>query len=239
MPEVSIIIPFYNCPYVDQAVQSALNQTYEDIEVIIVNDGSNQHMQIMEPYMDRIKYIEKEHGGTASALNRGIKESSGKYICWLSSDDIFFKDKTKLQLDFMAKNDVRVSCTNYHLINYQSKVLKQYAGTPFYDKQDFYRIFLEGKNPINGSTVMIKKELLYRVGLFNEQLKFIQDFDMWIRILETENIYYLNDALVLYRIHNQMGTRKNKERSLREKDYLINKYEKLIKEKLKYKKRLR
>ncbi|WP_394514565.1 glycosyltransferase family A protein [Priestia aryabhattai] len=93
MTKVSIIIPFYNCSYIDQAIQSALNQTYQDIEIIVVNDGSSKFNEKITPYLDRILYIEKENGGTASALNLGIKNATGEYFAWLSSDDIFLPIK--------------------------------------------------------------------------------------------------------------------------------------------------
>ncbi|GJM76095.1 hypothetical protein HMSSN036_83110 [Paenibacillus macerans] len=93
-PTVSVIIPFYNCPYVEQAVQSALNQTYRPLEVIVVDDGSTSHAERLAPYRPHIHYLGKANGGTASALNHGIRHASGEYIAWLSSDDVFIRTKS-------------------------------------------------------------------------------------------------------------------------------------------------
>lgn len=80
MSKVSIIVPFYNCPYINQALDSLVNQTYSNIEIIVVNDGSTQFSEGIIPYLDKIKYIQKENGGTTSALNTGIKHATGDYF---------------------------------------------------------------------------------------------------------------------------------------------------------------
>lgn len=82
-PKVSIVIPFYNCAYIEQAVHSAIHQTYPHIEVIVVDDGSTEHVERLQPFMDSIRYIRKENGGTATALNEGIKHATGDYFVWL------------------------------------------------------------------------------------------------------------------------------------------------------------
>src|SRR6185437_2092788 len=88
--KVSIIIPVYNTEkYLDECIQSALNQTYHDIEIIAVNDGSKDNsLNILEQYSDKIKIISKSNGGTASALNVGIKNMNGQWFKWLSADDL-------------------------------------------------------------------------------------------------------------------------------------------------------
>ncbi|MGO4274414.1 glycosyltransferase family 2 protein, partial [Paenibacillus sp. TAF58] len=78
-PKVSIIIPFYNCPYIDQAIASAIGQTYANVEIIVVDDGSTIHADKIGPFKDRVYYLGKANGGTASALNHGIRYASGEY----------------------------------------------------------------------------------------------------------------------------------------------------------------
>src|SRR5689334_17046366 len=101
LPLVTIVIPFYNCAYIDQAVQSALNQTYKPLEIIVVDDGSTRHADRLTPYLPYISYMGKANGGTATALNHGIRNASGEYIAWLSSDDLFYPDKIAHQVAFM------------------------------------------------------------------------------------------------------------------------------------------
>ncbi len=94
---VSVVIPVYNgARYLPQAIDSALGQTYPHCEVIVVNDGSEDGGETRKAalaYGDRIRYIEKENGGVASALNCGIQSMNGRYFCWLSHDDLFLPDK--------------------------------------------------------------------------------------------------------------------------------------------------
>src|SRR4051812_38360727 len=116
-PKVSIIIPFYNDPYIDQAVMSALYQTYPNIEIIVVDDGSTLHQHLLAPFQSRIHYLGKANGGTASALNYGMRMASGKYVAWLSSDDRFSPDKIARQVDYMERTNAQISHTDYDLMN--------------------------------------------------------------------------------------------------------------------------
>lgn len=222
--KVSIIIPFYNCSYVDQAIDSALNQTYPNIEVIVVNDGSTIFKDKITPYLGRIRYFEKENGGTASALNAGIKNATGDYFAWLSSDDMFYKEKIAKQLNMMDERKGYFSYTNYSLINEHSQITLREAGVYFPFKIDFLQNLLTGNN-INGSTVMMKMELFSSLGLFNENLKFTQDYDFWLRAIQHYEFYYVNEPLLKYRVHNNMGSKKYSQKINTEIRMLNQKYE--------------
>ena len=95
-PLVSIVIPVYNgSDYLAEAIDSALAQTYGNIEIIVINDGSSDNGKTREvagKYGDRIRYFEKENGGVPTALNLGIKEMKGDYFSWLSHDDVYFPE---------------------------------------------------------------------------------------------------------------------------------------------------
>lgn len=209
MKKVSIIIPFYNCSYIDQAIESALKQTYPNIEVIVVNDGSDHHTEKVKPYLDRIIYLEKTNGGTATALNVGFSHATGDYLSWLSSDDLFLEDKVTKQLSFMEENKCNVSYTNYSLINENNVVFEQLAGIYYLTHLELLQKLKVGNN-INGCTVMFKKEVFKKVGAFNENLKYTQDYDYWLRTVQHYKLFYLNEPLLQYRVHEQMGTKKFK-----------------------------
>jgi teichuronic acid biosynthesis glycosyltransferase TuaG len=81
-PLVSVVIPFYNCPFIGQSVESVVQQTYSHIEIIVVDDGSTLHREQLGPYGTGIRYFWKPNGGTASALNCGIRAARGEYIVW-------------------------------------------------------------------------------------------------------------------------------------------------------------
>ncbi|WDM21130.1 glycosyltransferase family 2 protein [Paenibacillus polymyxa] len=205
-PTISIVIPFFNCPFIEQAVQSALNQTYSQLEIIVVDDGSTAHAERLTPYLSHIYYLGKRNGGTASALNHGIRHASGDYIAWLSSDDLFHKDKITHQIDFMLERGAYISHTNYNYIDNRGELIENNVAPSFSTTVDFLRSFLLA-NPINGCTIMMKRELFNHIGLFDEYLAYTHDLDMWFRVmLHGYNISFLNESLTSYRWHRGMGT---------------------------------
>jgi teichuronic acid biosynthesis glycosyltransferase TuaG len=210
LPKVTIVIPFYNCTYVNHAIESALNQSYPCIEIIVVDDGSTKHVKKIRPYLSRIHYVGKANGGTASALNHGIRMASGEYIAWLSSDDIFYRDKIGNQMDFMLRRNALLSFSSFDLIDSKNRVTQRAAGIGFSNVLDFYRFFFNG-NPINGCTVIANKQLFAQVGMFDETLPYTHDLDLWYRaMIMGLEFHYLNQALIGYRWHNQMGTVKHR-----------------------------
>ncbi|NWL88840.1 MULTISPECIES: glycosyltransferase family 2 protein [unclassified Paenibacillus] len=207
-PLVTIVIPFYNCSYVNQAIESALHQTYSNIEIIVVDDGSTSHQELVAPYMHRVHYLGKANGGTATALNHGIRYASGDYIAWLSSDDLFTPDKIKKQVQFMIKHKALISHTNFHYIDDLGRITHANVvpNNMFNDLQVFYRTFLTS-NPVNGCTVMIRRDVFRQIGLFNESLRYTHDLDFWQRVvLSGIRFPFLNESLTMYRWHDGMGT---------------------------------
>ncbi|MBY0159617.1 glycosyltransferase [Cytobacillus oceanisediminis] len=223
MPRVSIVIPFYNCPFIDKAIESALNQSYKNVEVIVVNDGSTEYSEKIIPYMNKIRYIEKANGGTASALNLGIKNSSGDYFAWLSSDDLFCDEKIEKQLAFMREKNAFISYTNYSTIDIANNYINQIAGENFTNKISFLKNLQKG-NHINGCAVMLKMQVFSSIGTFNEKLKFTQDYDFWLRAVQNYEFYYLSEPLVKYRVHDRMGSRMYIDQQTKEIQFLQEKY---------------
>ncbi|ASR46132.1 glycosyltransferase [Paenibacillus kribbensis] len=218
-PKVTIVIPFYNCSYVNQALQSALEQSYGPLEIIVVDDGSTIHRELLQPYLPYIFYLGKSNGGTASALNHGIRHASGEYIAWLSSDDTYQRDKINNQVSFMLEQGAHISHTNFNSINQYSQIITYQAAPVLPSMTEFYRFFQHG-NPVNGCTVMFKKELFSHIGLFDELLPYTHDLDMWYRVMLAGYPFpFLNESLVNYRWHDEMGT--NKHRHVIEQEYLI------------------
>jgi teichuronic acid biosynthesis glycosyltransferase TuaG len=229
-PKVSIIIPFYNCPYVDQAIESAINQTHSNIEIIVVDDGSTKFKEKLVPFQENIVYIRKENGGTATALNEGIRSATGEYIAWLSSDDYFLPDKVAKQISFMMKEKVEASFTNYNYIDETSQPIDHWTRPVFSNNEDVYRTFLN-YNAINGCTVIIKKEIFEQAGYFNPNLRYTQDYEMWVRLLiKGYKIYYLDEELTKFRIHKESGTYKHQRAMQKEISIIENEYRPLLKE---------
>ncbi|WP_221563893.1 glycosyltransferase [Alkalihalobacillus sp. TS-13] len=208
--KVSIIIPFFNCQYVDRAIESALKQTYKNCEIILVDDGSKQHIDLIEPYKRKITYIRKQNGGTASALNKGILNATGDYFSWLSSDDLYHPEKIERQLQFMLSNNAAISYGNYYLINERDRIKSEPVGVGLPDNWFFVRAMRSGCI-INGCTVMTKMDVIKGAGMFDETLPYTHDYDLWLRLIPSYQFYYFPEPLVHYRVHGNMGSIKHKE----------------------------
>ncbi|MCJ8013888.1 glycosyltransferase [Paenibacillus sp. KQZ6P-2] len=209
-PLVTVVIPFYNDPYVDQAIQSVLDQSYAPLEIIVVDDGSSQYTERLIPYYPYIHYLGTSNGGTASALNHGIKHASGKYVAWLSSDDLFYPDKIERQVQFMVQKNALISYTNFNYIDDQNRITQHHASLVFAHLLEFYYCFFRG-NPVNGCTVMMRRDLFNRIGMFNTSLPYTHDLDFWYRVILSGIPFpYLDESLVGYRWHNAMGTVKHR-----------------------------
>lgn len=224
-PKVTVLIPFYNCPYVDRAIESALQQTYPNVEIIVIDDGSTEHTALIQPYSKHVRCLRKPNGGTASALNMGIQHAEGKFIAWLSSDDLYYADKLESQVAFMEEHKAEASFTDFDLIDGAGQLIKESAAARFSSKLDFFRHLLWG-NPINGCTVAITKDLLVKLGLFDEMLPFTHDFDMWYRVLLSgTDFHFMDKSTVQYRKHDRSGSVRHLEQMEREIAFTKARYE--------------
>ena len=131
-PKISIIIPVYNgSNYMKEAIDSAINQTYKNYEIIVVNDGSNDNGEtekIALEYGNKIKYYHKKNGGVSSALNYGIEKMTGEYFSWLSHDDVYTNDKIQNQINALNKYSFQnkyIVCCKTKQIDKNSKELKE------------------------------------------------------------------------------------------------------------------
>jgi glycosyltransferase involved in cell wall biosynthesis len=228
-PKVSIIIPTFNCRYVDQAIISAINQTYGNKEIIVIDDGSTQDFEKIIPYLSSIRYYWKPNGGTGSALNAGIEHATGDYFTWLSADDVYEPDKVEKQVEFMISHNLDVSYTNYSFIDVDSNVTGISVGIHFPSKKDFYTRFKTFCH-INGCTVMLKMDLIKKVGLFNESLRYTQDFEYWLRVIPHYDFHYIDEPLVKYRVHKESESFKSADAQLQEIYHLNQQYRPMLEE---------
>lgn len=228
-PLVSVIIPFYNCRYIGQSIESVLKQTYSNIELIVVNDGSTEHQHLISPYLSQIVYIEQENKGAASALNQGIKTAKGEYLVWLSSDDLINPFKVEYQLKFMQSRNSFISFTNFNKIDKNNHIIKYNSGLYYKSNLEIIRAF-RTYNPINGCTVMMSKKVVDTVGYFNEALRYTQDYEYWMRIAFHFPIDYYYITLTNQRIHEEMGTKRHLSELLNEFKIVNNNYKKSLEE---------
>lgn len=198
--KVSVVIPMYNSSnYILDTIKSVLDQDYENIEVVIVDDGStdNSCYLVELNYKDRVKLIKKENSGVSSARNIGIMASTGYYIAFLDSDDLWLKNKISKQVESIAnRNEFGVSYTDRYLINTDNKII-------CYTRKYFNGFILNKiliKNFICLSSVLVKRECFAECGFFDTELTVSEDYDLWIRIASKYKFLYLNERLVCYRI---------------------------------------
>lgn len=223
-PKVSIVIPVYNgSNYLKEAIDSALAQTYKDIEVIVVNDGSiddGKTEAIAISYGKKIHYFAKENGGVATALNLGIQKAEGEYLSWLSHDDIYYPHKIEHQVDIYKKiNRDIILYSNYDVIDENSKII--FTVNHSYIEPKNFRYLLIVSSPIHGCTALIQKSHFDKYGLFNESLKTTQDYDMWFRLSEKIEFVHITDSLIQSRHHKNQGTHTLKKRHIIECDNLL------------------
>ena len=213
-PKVSIVIPVYNgSDFLREAINSALAQTYSNIEIIVINDGSNDSgatEKIAFSYGDRIRYFSKPNGGVASALNMAIDNMSGEYFSWLSHDDLYFEQKVERQIEFLSafnseeRNKIIVYSDYAHFTNNPDEVeLRKMPGVP----PSEFRYWLTTENILHGCTLLIPKTAFTRIGKFDMQLRTTQDYDLWFRLAKEFMFVHLGECLVKSRLHPNQGSK--------------------------------
>ena len=198
MVKVSVIIPVYNGEkYISEAIDSVLNQTYKDFEIIVIDDGSRDNTpKILKEYGDKIRWKSQEHKGQASALNEGINMAKGKYIAYLDADDVFLPERLEIEVKYLdAHPDVGLVYSDFYKIDKNGKIRRIIKSRP---QDNFVLLQI---NYITRIAVMHRRECLNEVGLFDESITGDDDWDMWIRISEKFKMGYIDKPLAKYRIH--------------------------------------
>ena len=207
-PTVSVIIPTYNrANLVDKAIKSVLSQTYQDFEIIVIDDGSTDNTEeIIRGFKDkRVKYIKKykKNRGISATRNIGIKVARGKYIASLDSDDEWLPDKLDKQIKILQDGppELGVVYSNSCYIDESGKNINKLP-KPKKLEGYIYEDLLGGNYVGTPSTVLIRKECFHRVGLFDDLLNAQADWDMWIRIAKYYRFALIKIPLVKYRLHS-------------------------------------
>jgi len=204
-PLVSVIIPTYNrAKYVTHAIDSVLAQTYPSYEIIVVDDGSTDDTRKeLAPYMDRIKYIRKEHAGHSAARNTAIRASRGQWIAFLDSDDAWLPAKLSRQMEFLSHCRAKVCFSN---IIWNSEEEEKSPRNQLHwkendsDEQVFYEPFdlllFESVNKVL-VTMVVERDLLLRVGCFDERIHRHVDVRLCFRLAFETPFAYVNQPLAV------------------------------------------
>ncbi|QUL99338.1 MAG: glycosyltransferase [Candidatus Fermentithermobacillus carboniphilus] len=182
-PLVSIIVPTYNrASLLLRSLTSLFNQTYKNIEIIVVNDGSTDSTEeVVAPYLDRIKYLKQPNRGSPSAMNAGIKEARGKYVWVFADDDVALPRKLEVQVPLMEASGAGLIHSAAISVNENFEVIHVWVPAEF-SPDSIMEAELLG-NRFFTPTVLVPKKVIQDVGMYDERLIRAQDYDYWIRIV--------------------------------------------------------
>jgi glycosyltransferase involved in cell wall biosynthesis len=234
--KVSIVIPVYNAQeFLEECIKSALNQTYDNIEIIAVDDGSTDHSpEILKRYSDKIMIITKKNGGTASALNYGINTMTGTWFKWLSADDVLYPNALEEMILESSKVENReniIFYSNYDIINSDGNMVEKFT-EPNYNQLDTFQqgVVLLDHYFGNGTTSLIHRSAIQRYGAFNETIGYKEDYEFWLRycVLHKCRLHLIPKTLAKYRVHQKQLTKEKVSISLAQ----TNKIRKLILDKI-------
>ena len=230
MPKVSVIIPTYNRPeLLEKAIFSVLSQTFQDFELLIVDDASTENCRdIVNGFKDdRIKYIRNEHNkGIAAVRNIGVKNSSGEYIAFLDDDDEWLPHKLEKQVELLDQSNAQLGAVYTGTFSYDGaseKILRETK--PRFRGEILKELLLY--NFIVTSSTLFKRSCFEKVGYYDENLSFAEDYDMWIRIAKVFEFDYVGEPLIRYRIHQNKLT-KNYEAVISGLELLLTKHHELF-----------
>lgn len=199
MVAVSVIIPtFDRLSYLKAAVESVLNQSYQDFELIIVDDGSNDDTEkFVEKLGSGVKYFYQKNHGVSFARNRGIREAQGHFVTFLDSDDLWLENKLELQMDLMESHPDAMVCYTDEIwirkgvrVNPKKKH-KKHSGWIFE-----YCLPLCIVSP---SSVLMRREFFYLIGYFDENLPACEDYDLWLRASLKMPFHFIPEKLIIKR----------------------------------------
>ena len=208
-PMVSIIVPTYNrAHYIDFTIRSALGQTYENIELIVIDDGSTDDTRtIVSPYLEyhNFIYCEQENRGQSVARNKGLSLASGEFICFLDSDDVLVSDAIEVLVKYiMHYSDVSVVYGNLDFIDGDGNYVpginpRRYSGTIT------SQLLID--NCVSFDSVLIRRSCLEMVGGLDERVDVGDDYDLWLRVSVGHKFLYVPKVFGQYRImHQQIST---------------------------------
>lgn len=200
---VSVIIPSFNsAKYLGSAIQSVLDQTYTDIEIIIVNDGSTDETEsVLEGYIGKVVIINQKNSGVSAARNNGFKISQGEFVCFLDADDWFFPSNIDSKVNMLNSNPKlglvhgNVVVTDENL-NSNGTILKGKKGKVIPELLKLVPPAIPCP-----SNVLIRREAIINHSVFDERLSTSADYDLWLRIAQEWDVGWVNEECIKYRQH--------------------------------------
>ncbi len=212
LPLVSIIIPVYNGKnYLRFAIDSALAQTYPNIEILVINDGSTDKgatERIAKGYGDKIRYFHKANGGVSTAINYGVSHMKGEYFSWLSHDDIYLPNKIKTEIDYLKEHQLLnkkvILYSDYQVIDKNGSLLSTIRINHDHTEKHHLAAFMRGV--VNGNALLIPKSAWDKYGLLDPKLFCTQDYAKWFEMSQTYRFVHIPEPLVATRYHAKQAS---------------------------------
>lgn len=208
MPIVSIIIPAYNvAPYIGETLDSVFAQTFTDYEVIVINDGSPDTEELereLARFTDLVNYVKQKNRGASAARNAGLRRARGEFVAFLDADDLWLPSYLDEQIKFIRERNCDLVCADAEVFSDSSNDEKTYmeslmADTPPMGEVTFLGL-LSAEQSLITSGVVVCRERVFEVGLFDEALRNSQDFDLWLRLARNgTRMAYQRRVLLRYR----------------------------------------
>jgi len=214
VPRVSIVIPTYNMAnYLPVALDSTLDPSYPDIEIVVVDDGSTDDTaEIIRPYLPHVRYFRQQQQGVAAARNRALELAQGEYVRFLDADDALCPDALSPQVDLLDRHpQVALVYGQAHVVDADGTVQGLFgpprapAAVTVTPSAQAFRRLLRGCD-ICASTVMVRRAVLQRVGPFQQECVPGEDWDVWLRIAAYFDQAYISRPLAYYRVHRNSAT---------------------------------
>lgn len=222
--KVSVILPVYNGQaFLREALESILRQTYHNVEIIAIDDGSTDaSFQILQEYRKKISIYTQENSGVCVARNRGVEVSSGDLIAFIDQDDVWYEHKLERQLEeFRSSEQVAFVYSDFDLIDSRGRITHKCALAKM--KADWMRPFIGGHLHPYPSTVLIERSVFVRVGGFDPTFKenTHEDVDLWVRVYDQVPFSFIPEPLVQYRRDHPHHKQKKRSFDIESENYSL------------------
>ena len=220
---VSVVIPVYNSEtYLEECLNSVISQTYQNIEIIVIDDGSTDSSpDILKKYSDRVNVFSQKNNGLASALNLGISKMKGHWFKWFSPDDVMYPYTIETLVDEAKKlSDDTIIYSNWNIMDDTGNIIREFHESNYDELSDFdYNIRLLDGQQINVNTTLIPSHLFEKVSIreLNDPVAIDYDFFLYSALLHGTKFHLISKPLVKYRIHSDQLSHKNISKTL---DYI-------------------
>ena len=209
---VSVVIPVYNSErYLEECLDSVISQTYQNIEIIAVDDGSDDSsLDILKKYSDKVNVFSQKNNGLASVLNLGISKMKGRWLKWFSPDDVVYPYTIETLVDGAKKHYDTILYSNWNIIDDAGNILREFYESDYNDLSDFdYNIRLLDGQQINVNTTLIPSSLFDKCSIRELDDPVAIDYDFFLRSALLHNIKFhlIPKPLMKYRIHSNQQTK--------------------------------